>query len=398
MKLSVLRFLPYAFHGVLSVSVRTDDSGGFLRDCMSRGIPVKNFRATDGCHVFEIFAPYFLLMRKLGLTKGRSFRILSRKGFIRYLRPLCCRASFFVGGIFCGAFLLVMSRFVWEIDVVSEGVDNRALLFSLSSMGLDVGVPSGDIDNELIKNLALLEYDRLSWLAVNVSGCRAVVSYSLKREPPPPESDDRPCDIVASKPGVIKLLNCYKGTASAVRGQTVLPGELLISSKVLLSDRVLGETREVYVHARGEVWARTWYDITAYSPSEVRFKTSGDKIKRKVYLKIGERRINLCFGYGNHMGDCDIILKECALGYGALLCIEKAVFFDTDTAKAPDTCRSALEAGLTRLLVLSLEDGRIAAIETELISEDGRDGVRLVAECVQQIGEKRYLTTNDSGS
>ncbi len=398
MILRLIRFWSFIPYGLLIISVSGENGEVFVANCAKFGIRLKYILRRDGALQCRIFAPDLVYARKLGLTRGYRIRIISRTGAIRFLLPLWRRPVFWCGAVLCCVFLGFMSGYIWQVDILSDGINNRLLYRELESLGITPGVHKDSVDNEHIKNSVLLSDDRLGWFAVNLSGCTARVSYSLKRLQPELIAIEEPCDVVATKPGVIKLVNTYSGTPCVTSGQTVMPGDVLISSKLGIGSNRSDEITYRYVHARGEVWGRTWYDLTAYSPEEAREKVFTGKIKRKVYLKIGNRRINLGFGYGNHGGDCDIILKDYALGFNAFLCIEENRLFMSDGILLPESEEDRLSEGLTAVLCLSMDSGRISAFEVGPVLAEDAYCVRLNAECVEQIGACRVLSANDSGS
>lgn len=159
------------------------------------------------------------------------------------------RYFFFAGLALAVCFVLVMSQFVWSIEVVgNETVSTAEILQVLDGLGLHKGTFRGSVDARDLKNNALLQLDQLSWLWVDIKGSRATVSVSEKRAAPEILDQSSPCDIVASKAGVIKNFNATAGKSAVEVGQTVLEGQLLISG-VVTSDLMPESTPARYTHA-----------------------------------------------------------------------------------------------------------------------------------------------------
>ena len=298
----------YRFHGRVNVRLDSPFQEKFVNSCFANKISLRNISVFDNSLFFTLSAVDFIRARKLRLFKGCRVRILSKEGFVRHFLPLVCLPFLFLGGVFCLIFLMFTTRFVWDVVIDSEGIDNRSLAISLEDIGLRPGILKSSVDNEKIKNLMLLENDDLGWLAVNVSGCRAKVSYSLKRRTPELIAKTTPCDVIADRIAVIRQVDTYEGTCLVAPGTTVFPGDIIISSEIIIPDRYTNSQSVRYVHAGGDVWGRTWYDLTAHSSSRAAVKTYSEKNKRKVYLYSRKKGVILPWGYGNPGDKCFLVV------------------------------------------------------------------------------------------
>lgn len=388
----------YCLYGRLLIFVNSPFASEFCNSCSENNIFLRNISANDRGFSCEIKAYDLIRARKLGLTRGYRIKILSRKGLILNLIPLLRRPFFFIGFILALSFVFFMSSFVWDIEINSEGLDNRLLLEELYSLGIKPGIRKQFVDNEKIKNLILLDYDELGWCVLNVFGCKAEVDYSLKRMTPELISKDDPCDVVSDSLAVIKAIDTYKGTCLVSRGDTVFPGDTIISSEVKIGNDYSEEIIYKYVHARGDVWGRTWYDLTAATPRLAHIKVYDGRIKRKVYLKNRKNRYDLSFTYGNHGGECDIIIKEYALGFGAFLCIETCEQYTLVNHVFSTEEQDRLKHELSQTLLGSMDRGHIVASVFEEQTDDECYKIRMNTECVEQIGVPLSPTTNDNRS
>ena len=388
----------YFLYGRLRISVDSPFANDFVNSCIAEGINLRDISFSDGLMLCDISSSDFMKARGKGLMHGSRVRILSRKGFVCNLLPLVKRPFLFGGLVLSLIYIFFMASFVWDISVLSHGVDNRELSRYLADLGLQSGISKSAVDNEKIKNLVLLDWDELAWFTVNVSGCRAEINYSLKNQIPELIAKDEPCNVVSDSLAVIKSIDTYKGTCRVLRGDTVFPGDIIISSEVKIGNHYSDEFIYHFVHARGDVWGRTWYDLTAVTPRLGLSKTYNGKIKRKVYLKIDKKRCDISFGYGNHSGDCDIILKEYALGFGVVLGIESREYFSLAEQNFTMGEYERLRTDLENSLLRSMDRGRIIASVFSDNSDADCYRIRLSAECIEQIGVQKPINTNDSGS
>jgi hypothetical protein len=75
--------------------------------------------------------------------------------------------------------------FVWEINVTGGGnVSTGEILRTLEELGFGVGTFGPEVDTEILSNKALTRLTELSYLAVNIHGCRAEVIVRELKKPP----------------------------------------------------------------------------------------------------------------------------------------------------------------------------------------------------------------------
>ena len=389
----------WLFHGRAEIALTSPAPEKFFNACRERKIHLKNIRVRDGGPICaEVQVLGLIRAKRAGICRGHGIKLLSRHGILRCFLRLQGRPVLFFGFAAALAFVFYMSGFIWKVEISPGGLNDRNIRAALEDIGLSSGTKKKEIDNEYLKNMMLLAEDRLGWLAVNVEGSTAKVSYSLKTMTPELIAKKDPCDITASKAGIIKAVNVYKGTAKVSVGETVLPGDTLVSGTVKIGNDYSEEIIYRAVHSRGEIYARTWYEIKGYSASLCREKIYSGKNRSLWYIKIGEKRINLSLGYGNRPVDCDIIIKEYDLGFGMLLCRENCSEYETSAAEfGPDEAERICGA-IPEILLLSMDDGRISASSCSVEKLEDAFCAVFCGECVEQIGVTSEHITNDIGS
>ena len=102
--------------------------------------------------------------------------VVGREGAPFFLRRFRHRTALVTGLVACGLGLFVGSFFVWDYQVEgNETVSTERILRALEKNGVGLGAFGLSLDGEDIRNHVLLDIPELSWIAVNVSGCRADV-------------------------------------------------------------------------------------------------------------------------------------------------------------------------------------------------------------------------------
>jgi similar to stage IV sporulation protein len=152
-----------------------------------------------------------------------------------------------------------------------------------------------------VENLIRERIPEISYVGVSISGTRATIEIAEKtiiRKQPL-----EPAHIVATKAGLIKEVLVLVGNPAVKEGDTVVPGQVLISGIIPPPENEIPEQAAnpggnqvappppAYVHARGVVRARVWYEGYGEAPLlEEGTRESGNWVSR-VCMKIGGREI-----------------------------------------------------------------------------------------------------------
>ena len=191
-----------------------------------------------------------------------TIEIVRREGAPYTLAKLRHRQALAVGIAACGAAVLIGSFFVWDIQIAgNETVPREVILRSLENNGVHRGCFGFALNGEDIRNHVLLEIPELSWVAVNVSGCRANVEVRERRTAPKPLDRKTPCNLVARRDGLVLRVQALGGVPQVLKGMSVTEGQLLISG---VEDTGTFGTR--FTAGLGSVEGRTWYTLTANVP------------------------------------------------------------------------------------------------------------------------------------
>lgn len=209
---------------------------------------------------------------------------LKTAGLWFLLRNLAARSGILFALAVCFLLDALFSNTVWRIDIVgNETITDREIRETLYSFGIYEGCRKSDVDIRQLTIDYMLTDERMSFMHLNINGTTAVAEISERAEPPKRETDKKAVgNIVAKCDGVISRIDVYSGGKEVENGQSVVKGQLLISS--------FFETRNVGFLlrcAKGTVFAETApvFEMKipkkAYRPSE-----------EKEYKKRGLRMLN----------------------------------------------------------------------------------------------------------
>ncbi len=238
-----------------------------------------------------------------GGLPARLMRLFRRPGLV-----LGCIAGL--------ALYIAGTQVVWDIRVEGNTtISDRSVEDVLAACGFSVGSPLRGFRADVLENQVLLADDRLAWISVNRRGTVAYVELREAAHRPPPEGN-APADLVASVAGIIERIELDEGNVRVAAGQTVSPGDILVSG---IYDSLVEGIR--LTRARARVYARTVREWTITIPLAGEQKTylcSTDpaytEIEQEKYLIFFNKSIKFTKKYRQIPCNCDIIEEEQDLG------------------------------------------------------------------------------------
>lgn len=309
------------------------------------------------------------------------------------------RWGFVAGLALCLLALCVLPRVILTVDVEgNETVPTAVILNELARLGLRPGAYGPLLEERELANAALIELDELSYLSVNLYGCRAQVQVEEAVKPPALTDTSIPADLVSVAGGIVTQVTATAGQPLVQEGQTVLPGDVLVTGFMDLPEIGYSETDagRYVVRASGQVWARTWRTLCAKIPLNAQVKAYTGATRSLYSLDFFGRRVNFYQNSGISYGRYDKIVETKALTLpgGATLPVaftrETAREYETTpTQLDPDSAAALLERDLRSELeeILQQTDGSCLRSHCTTGSDGEILTVTLLAECTEQIAQ-----------
>jgi len=198
---------------------------------------------------------------------------------------------------------------------------------------------------------------------------------------------------VASKKGVIEKVIARNGKAVVKKGDVVEEGQVLITG--IISDEF--SENVMYVHAEGEVLARTLYSYKVEEPIEKTVKEETGEVFQRRELKIGDRGIQFIKGdipFEDYIEevrevkifnlDLDLPIKLLVHEYKEVR--PKKVKQNVELIKEANHIKAVEE--LNKLLP---SDAKIESKDVKHYVKDNVVTTYVVVEVLEDIGEKRIL-------
>ena len=338
-------------------------------------------------------------LRRAAKNLDCTLTVVRREGAPYFLSRFRHRTALMTGLVACGLGLFLGSFFIWDFAVEgNETVPTEQILRALEKHGVGLGSFGLGLDGEDIRNHVLLDIPELSWIAVNVSGCRANVQVRERRPVPELVSKREPANVVARRAGLVLKVRALDGVACVLPGTSVAEGQLLISG---VEDTETVGAR--VLTGMGTVTARTWYSLDTAVPLQAEEKQYTGEEKLGVSLIFGTHRVKFFRNSSIEGAEYDKITNRrpwslLGVPLPVTLVTEQYRFYETvSVEQSPAQAEKAAEAVLTEYLHSLVEP--YGTVKSTLCSARQKGDTLLVtlkAECEEQIGESVPIYTQAS--
>lgn len=338
-------------------------------------------------------------LRRAAKNLDCTLTVVRREGAPYFLSRFRHRTALMTGLVACGLGLFLGSFFIWDFAVEgNETVPTEQILRALEKNGVGLGSFGLGLDGEDIRNHVLLDIPELSWIAVNVSGCRANVQVRERRPVPELVSKQEPANVVARRAGLVLKVRALDGVACVLPGTSVAEGQLLISG---VEDTETVGAR--VLTGMGTVTARTWYSLDTAVPLQAEEKQYTGEEKLGVSLIFGTHRVKFFRNSSIEGAEYDKITNRrpwslLGVPLPVTLVTEQYRFYETvSVEQSPAQAEKAAEAVLTEYLHSLVEP--YGTVKSTLCSARQKGDTLLVtlkAECEEQIGESVPIYTQAS--
>ncbi|MBZ4644807.1 MAG: putative stage sporulation protein YqfD [Clostridia bacterium] len=372
----------------------------FINICTRRGIYLWDVKKINSCTMkLKISIRGFKALRPIAYKTKCRVKILAKKGTPFILYRYRKRKTFMIGVLLFFVLLWYMTSFIWVIEVVgNENIVREEIIMYLQQCGLKVGASKIGLDTDIIENEMMLRLSQLSWIGIEIKGTKAVVEVKERKLPPEMVEKHIPCNIIASKDGVIKSMIVKSGQPVVKKGDTIEKGQLLVSG--VIDSKVEGIR---YIHSIASVKARTWYEKSkeVHLTRLKRIKT-GNKITQ-VSLKFLDNKINLFLDSSIPYANYDKITysKELSIGkdYVLPVVLESNTFEEVKIEEEKIGLEDAISEAAQQLYEDTKKelasDAQILNQKADhIFVDDDTVVVKLLIESIEEVGMQEEIIKN----
>ena len=281
----------------ISIHVEGFEIHKLLSQCLKEGIELRNIKILSNfAFTADVRGSDRPLLIRLAGSRYR-LSIIKEKGVKPLTLKLLSKRSLIAGFLLFLLIIFMQTMFVSEIRVYGyEKLTEREILESLQDAGLYVGSSIRSIDPDQVEIEMYRSLDRISWIGITFHGGLAEVVIAEGTEPTIQVDTDQPCNIVAVKEGYIEKTIAREGKVTVEKDGFVHVGDVLISGILQIEDKTYSRDADSvayrYVHADGEVYARTVHRFICYQDVHSLEKRKTGKSIPGIRLTLGTRTWN----------------------------------------------------------------------------------------------------------
>ena len=353
-----LRFLK----GYVKFNFMAPDNGRFIYEASFLG-KLRNVSEENGVITAECDIKTYRLLKDLTKNLNGKRKIIKKVGVPFLLYKHKNRKGVFIGFFIMLTLIIVLSRFIWSVDVSGgDELLRQNIRNSLPDYGIKTGILKSKIDNRTMGNSILTDYPEISFISINIQGNRVVVEIDNTDPKPTIPLKDSYANIVARKEGKIVVMETYQGDAVKKVDDYVYKGELLVSGT---KEDYFG--RIIYMNSSAKVIAETEMQFELRLPMrEEAVERTGKHIVKR-YLRIFNLNIPLhlhFFQKGDY--ETEASLRDLKLfGVSVPLSFVKLDLYQTETVNREYSVKEVRN----NILKLLEDEKKTLLYDKELISE-----------------------------
>ena len=208
----------------------------------------------------KIYVYDFWKLKPLLKKTGVKIKVLERHGIRFVIHFLSKRMCLWIGLLFCIGGLLLLSSYIWKIDINGNSyyTDEQLLKYLNGQHKIGLGSKKSCLDLSELEEHLLIDFDNISWVSLNIQGTTLNIDLEeTEKFTETAEKKEIKKDIYANKDGEILRVVIRSGTACINQGDQVKQGDLLIQGTIDYKDDAQNVIGKRWVGAEGEVYAKT---------------------------------------------------------------------------------------------------------------------------------------------
>lgn len=282
--------------GRLEIEITTTDPERFLNICQKNQIPMDDIRWKDSKLVFTIPGKDSMRLR-VPIRKTHSrMKILKRRGIYFHYKKYRNRNCFMIGLLCSFCILYCLSFFLWNITITGNCyVSGNEMIRFLEKHQIKMGTLKTQISCEAVEQLLRNEFSVFTWVSVEQKGTSLIISVKENDEDIIAASQQTPCDLVATKEGIIYSIVTRSGTPLVKTGDYVMAGDVLVSGIIAIQDDYGTVIQSKEVIADADVLIELEYPYEERLRKEYRYRIDTGRENKEYYFMIHNEKIALEF-------------------------------------------------------------------------------------------------------
>ena len=276
----------------IPIRVVSGDVASFLEKINSLGVVVYDVKMVDDLTA-QLSVERKWLSKVAAVVEKRGDRLewANRESTGGVFSRLLSRPILIAGICFLLFLILYLPGKILFVTVEGNNrIPDNQILEQAESCRISFGCPRRYVRSEQMKNMLLERIPELKWVGINTYGCLAVIQVREREAEESIEDIEGTGNIVASRDGVIRSVEIWKGDPLCQVGDAVKEGDILVSGFVDYG--IVTQAQR----AKAEIYANTSREITVQTPLNCLSRGPVIAIEKKYGLIIGKNRINFYKG------------------------------------------------------------------------------------------------------
>ena len=276
----ILKLLRW-FSGYAKFTAKGKFPERLLNMTMKNGIQLWAMRSDSSSLTAYVTAREYKLLRPFAKRCELTLKCTKKGGLPFIISQYKIRSGLLVGAILYITISIILSGFIWNININTSGsINEYELREELRSLGLYEGAKISDINIQDIEQQATMDMDNIAWISINITGTLVNIELSPRVDKKTP-TGKTPSNIIASSDGVITGIEAGEGKPSVKIGEAVVKGQMLVSG--ILEYDVGGFKLK---HSDAKIYAQTKKTLSVSVPLKetVLKKSDFNKYKKSLSL------------------------------------------------------------------------------------------------------------------
>ena len=274
-----IRNLYMYFTGFVNITVEGFFTERFINSCFSNAIFLWDLqRENSSFFRVKISVKDFKKIKKIARATKCKVKISNKKGLPILIHKYRKRKILAIAILVIAIFIFLLTRFIWNIDIVGGNNINREEIKTLlAESGIDIGKRKSEFNLDKAINKIRMQREDISWIGIDIKGTNLIVNINEADKSPEIIDVNEVCNIVADKDGEISKLIVKQGTARVAVGDKVKKGDLLVEG--VMEGKYTGLRQ---VHAMADI------EVKKYAEKEEK-----QKLVQEIETKTGNEEKNL---------------------------------------------------------------------------------------------------------
>lgn len=385
---------PRYLRGAITFEINADKSEEFLNECAKNKLDLFGICRRSNALRIGCLVSTYKKIQKLKIAGARR-KIINKHGIRFTIHKYRYRSGILVGAILMTAFLILLSGYVWDIDVIgNERLSTNVILDTLKECGFYEGEKKRKFNITEIENQMMIKLPDLSRISINLDGSFAHVEVKERFMPPVAEDVSKPSNLVASMDGRILKMEIVKGKPMVLVGSGVAKGELLVAG--FYNDK---KDNLILEHSSGKVTAECQLN-KIFKLSRNAHKQIGKEERISYSLEFFGKETDLSFGKAPKGSEWQTHEKRKELNILGLkfpVCIiekryERLIF--EKTLLTDKEGKQRIKDEIVHFEKSELYEAQITKKHTTWISDDKFIFARVSYTIITDIAEQQYIESD----